>query len=142
MLPHLRPSIPFSSGPILFWAPTPMEWQARHLRNDVSPAPTSCASAADVDRLNSIAPIQNSFVFIFAQVFVRHLAKSAQYMLAIVFSLVEIGGAAERNGACVTKELPLPQRGLDSERRTCADDGFDRSKITVDEIKSDCDKLS
>jgi hypothetical protein len=63
-------------------------------------------------------------------------------MLAIVFSLVEIGGAAERNGACVTKELPLPQRGLDSERRTCADDGFDRSKITVDEIKSHCDKLS
>jgi hypothetical protein len=63
-------------------------------------------------------------------------------MLAIVFSLFEIAGAAERNGACMTKALPLPLRSLYSERRARADDGFDRNKITVDEIKSYCAKLS
>jgi hypothetical protein len=120
-----------------------MEWQTRHFRKDASPAATSCASAADVDRPNSIAAIQNSLVvIIFALVFVRHLPKPAQDMLAIVFSFDEIAGAAERNGAGMTKEFPLPQRGLYSKRRICADDGLGRSKITVDEIKSYCDELS
>jgi hypothetical protein len=63
-------------------------------------------------------------------------------MLAIVFSSGEVAGTAERNSARMTKEFPLPQRSLYSKCRTRADDGFDRSKITVEEIKSYCDKLS
>src|ERR1700681_3587283 len=62
-------------------------------------------------------------------------------MPAVVFCFVEVAGSAERNSARMTKEFPLSQRCLYSKRRTWADDGFDRSKITVDEIKSCCDKL-
>jgi hypothetical protein len=94
-----------------------------------------------MNRPDSIAAIQNSFASIVAQVFVRHLPEPAQYMPAIVFSLLKVAGATERNGARMTKEFPLPQRSLYGRPRTCADDGFDRSKITVDEIKSYCDKL-
>src|SRR5436190_12739871 len=46
-MPDLRPSSPFSSGPTLFLAPSPVEWQGRHLLNDVLPAATSCACALD-----------------------------------------------------------------------------------------------
>src|SRR6185437_5122261 len=45
MLPDLRPSSPFSTGPTLFLAPSPTAWQARHLLNEVLPAAASCASA-------------------------------------------------------------------------------------------------
>src|SRR5262249_32274147 len=41
----LRPSSPLSSGPTLFFAPSPTEWHGRHFLNDCSPAPTSCARA-------------------------------------------------------------------------------------------------
>src|SRR5262249_28250370 len=46
-VPDFRPSNPFNSGPTLFAAPSPTAWHGAHLRNDVSPAATSCASAAD-----------------------------------------------------------------------------------------------
>ena len=46
-MPDLRPSSPFSSGPTLFLAPSPIAWQARHLLNEVLPAAASCASAPD-----------------------------------------------------------------------------------------------
>src|SRR5260370_27073923 len=39
--------MPLSSGPTLFLAPAPIAWQAMHLLNEVLPAATSCASAAD-----------------------------------------------------------------------------------------------
>src|SRR4051795_578344 len=39
--------MPLSSGPTLFFAPSPIEWQGRHLLKDVLPAAASCASAAD-----------------------------------------------------------------------------------------------
>ena len=45
-VPAWRPSSPFCSGPTLFCAAGPMEWHGRHLRNDFSPAATSCAQAA------------------------------------------------------------------------------------------------
>src|SRR5688572_15038780 len=45
MVPDLRPSSPFNSGPTLFLAPSPIAWQARHLLNEVLPAAASCASA-------------------------------------------------------------------------------------------------
>src|SRR6478609_9264383 len=45
MVPDLRPSSPFSAGPALFLAPSPIAWQARHLLNEVLPAAASCASA-------------------------------------------------------------------------------------------------
>ena len=38
---------PFSSGPTLFLAPSPIAWQARHLLKEVLPAAASCASALD-----------------------------------------------------------------------------------------------
>ena len=41
------PSSPFSSGPTLFLAPSPIAWQARHLLNEVLPAAASCACAPD-----------------------------------------------------------------------------------------------
>src|SRR6266850_807346 len=47
MVPDLRPLSPLSTGPTLFLAPSPTAWQARHLLNEVLPAATSCASAAD-----------------------------------------------------------------------------------------------
>ena len=47
MVPDLRPSSPLSTGPTLFLALSPTAWQARHLLNEVLPAATSCASAAD-----------------------------------------------------------------------------------------------
>src|SRR5882672_2849605 len=43
-MPDLRPSIPLSSGPTLFLAPSPIAWQGRHLLNEVLPAAASCAS--------------------------------------------------------------------------------------------------
>src|SRR6185295_5397540 len=48
MVPDLRPSSPFSTGPTLFLAPSPTAWQARHLLNEVLPASASCATALEV----------------------------------------------------------------------------------------------
>src|SRR5882724_12856131 len=45
MVPDLRPSRPLSTGPTLFLAPSPTEWQGRHFLNEFSPAATSCARA-------------------------------------------------------------------------------------------------
>src|SRR5580698_8432979 len=45
-LPEWRPSSPFSTGPILFSASSPMEWQGRHLWNEISPLATSWAHPA------------------------------------------------------------------------------------------------
>src|ERR1700730_14863580 len=53
--PALRPSSPLSSGPTLFFAPSPTEWQGRHFLNDCSPAATSCAEAAAVEAASAIA---------------------------------------------------------------------------------------
>src|SRR5882757_6218057 len=39
--------MPFSSGPTLFLAPSPIAWQARHLLNEALPAVASCADAPD-----------------------------------------------------------------------------------------------
>ena len=46
-LPDFRPSIPLSSGPTLFLAPSPIAWHGRHLLNEDLPAATSCASAPE-----------------------------------------------------------------------------------------------
>src|SRR5690349_15954491 len=40
--------MPLSSGPTLFLAPSPIEWQGRHFLKDCSPAAASCARAAPV----------------------------------------------------------------------------------------------
>src|ERR1700730_13899214 len=53
--PALRPSSPLSSGPTLFFAPSPTEWHGRHFLNDCSPAATSCAEAAAVEAASTIA---------------------------------------------------------------------------------------
>ena len=53
MVPDLRPSSPFSSGPTLFLAPSPIAWQAMHLRNDFSPSATSL-SVDPRDRLAAV----------------------------------------------------------------------------------------
>src|SRR5262249_1777862 len=54
-LPAWRPSRPLSSGPTLFFAPSPTEWQGRHFLNDCSPAATSCAEAAAVEAASANA---------------------------------------------------------------------------------------
>src|SRR5580704_6531625 len=41
--------MPSSSGPILFCASSPIEWQGRHLWNEISPLATSSADAVQVD---------------------------------------------------------------------------------------------
>src|SRR5580698_4837369 len=57
-LPECRPSSPFSSGPILFCASSPMEWQGRHLWNEISPLAASCADAVQADAaINAAATI-------------------------------------------------------------------------------------
>src|SRR3981189_911257 len=54
-MPDLRPSMPLSSGPTLFLAPSPTAWQAMHLLNDVLPAAASCASAGDAAAIEGMA---------------------------------------------------------------------------------------
>src|ERR1700756_3828978 len=67
MLPDLRPSMPLSTGPTLFLAPSPIAWQARHLLNDVLPAAASCAigagAVAVTGRVVSTAKIRFVIVF-------------------------------------------------------------------------------
>jgi hypothetical protein len=110
--------------------------------NDVSPAATSCGSADDNDRPNSVAAIQNSFVIIVSQVLIRYLPKPAQHMPAVELSLFEIAGAAERNSADMTEHLPLPLRRLDRGGGTRAYNGFNGDKHAIDEIKSHCFKTN
>jgi hypothetical protein len=126
----------------LFLASAPTAWHGKHFLNDVSPAATSCASADDVDKPNTIAAIRNSFVIIFSQVLVGHLSKPAQHMPPIELSLFEITGTAECNRADMTEHLPLTLRRLDRDRGTCAYNGFNGDKDTIDEIKSHCLKTN
>ena len=52
------------------------------------------------------------------------------------FPFAEIAGAAERDRTGVTENLPLPLRGLYSERRTTAVDQLAVDKTSVDKIES------
>jgi len=75
---------------------------------------------------------------IFSFVLIRHLPKAAQQVPVVEYSPLEIAGAAERNGAGVPEEFPLPLRRLYRDRWTWAVNGFSSRKGTVDEIKSQC----
>jgi hypothetical protein len=89
-------------------------------------------------RPNIIAAIRHSLSIIFSFVLVRHLPKPAQHVPVVEYSPLEIAGAAERDGAGVPEEFPLPLRRLYRDRRTCAVNGLSGRKGTVDEIKSQC----
>jgi hypothetical protein len=78
----------------------------------------------------------SSLVFVFSQVLLRNLAKPAQHMPVAEFTLLEIAGAAERNGAGMTKQLPLPLRRLYRDRGVSAVNAFAGNKDAVDEVKS------
>jgi hypothetical protein len=86
----------------------------------------------------NITPIRHLLSIIFSFVLVRHLPKPAQHVPVVEYSPLEIAGAAERDGAGVPQEFPLPLRRLYRDRRTCAVNGFSSRKGTVDEIKSQC----
>src|SRR4051794_38425332 len=47
--------MPFSAGPTLLAAPSPIAWQGRHLLNTVLPASASCAPAGIVLRIENVA---------------------------------------------------------------------------------------
>src|SRR6266404_37909 len=53
-MPDLRPSSPLSCGPTLFWAPSPIAWQAMHLLKAVLPVAASCASALEAAAIDAI----------------------------------------------------------------------------------------
>jgi hypothetical protein len=89
-------------------------------------------------RPNIIAAIRHSLPILFSFVLVRHLPKPAQHVPVVEYSPLEIAGAAERDGAGVPEEFPLPLRRLYCDRRTCAVNGLSGRKGTVDEIKSQC----
>jgi hypothetical protein len=63
-------------------------------------------------------------------------------MDAVEFSLFEIAGAAERNGAGVPQDLPLSLRGLYRYSGTGAGSGFAGNKTTVPEIKWQCHEMN
>jgi hypothetical protein len=79
-----------------------------------------------------------SLVLVFCSVLIRHLPKPAQHVPVVEYSLLEIAGAAECNGAGVPQELPLPPRRLYRNHRTGAVNGFTDRKGAVDEIESQC----
>src|SRR5215216_4777382 len=56
MVPVCRPSMPLSTGPTLFLAPSPTEWQGRHFLKEFSPAARSCADADNADAASMNAP--------------------------------------------------------------------------------------
>jgi hypothetical protein len=89
-------------------------------------------------RPNIIAAIRHSLPILFSFVLVRHLPKPAQHVPVVEYSPLEIAGAAERDGAGVPEEFPLPLRRLYRDRRTCAVNSLSGRKGTVDEIKSQC----
>src|SRR5665811_263721 len=60
--PALRPSRPLSSGPILFFAPGPIEWHTWHFLNTFAPFLTSCAKLAPVDVAINTAAAINFFI--------------------------------------------------------------------------------
>jgi hypothetical protein len=84
----------------------------------------------------------SSLVFVFSQVLLRNLAKPAQHMPVAEFTLLEIAGAAERNGTGMTKQLPLPQRRLDRSRGVSAVNAFAGNKDAVDEVESQGHEVS
>src|ERR1700728_427599 len=61
-VPEWRPSSPFSTGPILFSASSPMEWQGRHLWNEISPLATSWAHPALAEATIKPAAIISDFI--------------------------------------------------------------------------------
>jgi len=72
----------------------------------------------------NITPIRHLLSIIFSFVLVRHLPKPAQHVPVVEYSPLEIAGSAERDGAGVPEEFPLPLRRLYRDRRTCAVDGL------------------
>jgi hypothetical protein len=84
----------------------------------------------------------NSLVIVFSQVLLRNLAKPAQHMPVVEFTLLEIAGAAERNGAGMTKQLPLPLRRLYRDRGVSAVNAFAGNKDAVDEVESQGHEVS
>ena len=84
----------------------------------------------------------NSLVIVFSQVLLRNLAKPAQHMPVVEFTLLEIAGAAERNGTGMSQDLPQPLRRLYRDRRTCAVNGFTGDKAAIAEVKSQCHEMS
>src|ERR1043165_10054479 len=58
MVPDLRPSSPLSTGPTLFLASAPTEWQGRHFLNEFSPAARSCAEALPTAAIRIAATAQ------------------------------------------------------------------------------------
>jgi len=84
----------------------------------------------------------NSLVIVFSQVLLRNLAKPAQHMPVVEFTLLEIAGAAERNSAGMTKQLPLPLRRLYRDRGVSAVNAFAGNKDAVDEVKSQGHEVS
>jgi hypothetical protein len=86
--------------------------------------------------------MRHSWGIIFFYVLVRHLSKPAQHVRVVEFSLFEIAGAAERDGAGMPQDFPLPLRRLYRDRRTCAVNGFTGNKAAVDEIKGQCHEMS
>src|SRR5215216_5950236 len=62
MVPDLRPSSPFSTGPTLFLASAPTEWQGRHFLNEFSPAARSCAKALPAGARATTAASANLYI--------------------------------------------------------------------------------
>jgi hypothetical protein len=60
----------------------------------------------------------------------------------VKFALFEIAGAAERDGAGMPQDFPLPLRRLYRDRRTGAVNGFTGDKAAVDKIKGQCHEMS
>ena len=60
--PAVRPSRPLSSEPILFLAPSPMEWQAWHCLNTFAPFSTSCAKPVAISAVINAAAATNFFI--------------------------------------------------------------------------------
>jgi hypothetical protein len=63
-------------------------------------------------------------------------------MPVVEFTLLEIAGAAERNSAGMTKQLPLPLRRLYRDRGVSAVNAFAGNKDAVDEVKSQGHEVS
>jgi hypothetical protein len=84
----------------------------------------------------------NSLVIVFSQVLLRNLAKPAQHVPVVEFTLLEIAGAAERNSTGMTKQPPLPLRRLDRSRGVSAVNAFPGNKNAVDEVESQGHEVS
>ena len=63
-IPDLRPSIPLSTGPTLFFAVGPTSWHATHFLYELAPAVRSCATAVPTQAIEITDATNNFLIFI------------------------------------------------------------------------------